>query len=423
MPPKGWKRPKGRARAAEQAPTTESVDTSTGEITQESVAQPGIRDRTVSSRARAVIEQINKKMKGRGFIYAGSEMTPVFRLRRPTGIITMDLAIAGGIPAGGITEIIGKDGVGKSTISNLVLAQNQRIYGAKSCVFVASIESQWDKEHARNCGVRVAYSAKEIAELEETSGVEFSATVKKSMMEDQVGETYEPRGSTAEAILEEVIEISRSNIFQVGVIDSIGALLPQAVEEKTMADKSYGGSAGILTQFCQKWWGLQGLADEKQEFNKTSLILINQYRMDIGGFSSRGPQMKIQGGHALKHAKFLDIELRSTGGDRIEDESETKIGKKIRWVILKAKAGSHEGYTGDYDYLFETCQINWAKDAFEAGLVSGVIKRNGSAYYEWEGQTYHGEDSILAVFKDPAKRDLMRKQAMEARKIAYLVGK
>jgi hypothetical protein len=82
-------------------------------------------------RIELVKARINKSYEGKGAIVSGDEMSNVFLLRRPTGIIDLDVAIGGGWPAGGLSQIIGKDNSGKTYLANRSISQVQKIYQEK----------------------------------------------------------------------------------------------------------------------------------------------------------------------------------------------------------------------------------------------------------------------------------------------------
>lgn len=360
-----------------------------------------------------------------GRLYLASEVKPSFTLRRPTGILSLDVGIRGGAPAGCMTEVIGKDSAGKSTLGNFILAENQQVYGGRSAIFIATLEGQFDKDHARECGMRIAYSVDELNELEERTGVKLDAALRQSMMEDQVGEVIEVRGANAEIVLDQVIELSRSNLFQIGLLDSVAALLPETEDEGSVADQRPANSARLMAKFCRKWSGVQSL-DKDKKFNNTTLIATNQFRVRLGVKMPPGmpPPMEHPGGHAFKHTKSLSIKLTSTKRDRFDDkETKTTLGKILHWEILKQKHGGHEGDTGQFRYYYGTHQVDVAYDAYAAALQHGVIVRTGPSHYKWHDDNYHGEKAIVAVFRDREKRQLLRGEVMEAVGIRCLVGK
>lgn len=406
--------PEGQEQAPERAPA----------------APRAVRDPQMMRKIGALKDRINKALINKktgeadGRLYTPDEITPAFTLRRPTGLLSLDMAIAGGFPAGCITEVVAAEGVGKSTLANWVLAENQRVYGAKSAIFIACVEGQYDKDHGRDCGIRMAFSKAEIEKIEQSRGAPLAPELKKALMEDQIGEVVEIRAKSAEVLLDEVIEVVRSNYFHAGVVDSFAAMIPEAEDEGAMEDKQVAEKAKLIAKFCRKWGGIQSL-DKDGLFNTTSLMVINQQIVKIGGFSPNPGVVptEIPGGRALRYWKSLSVELKSSIGDRIEsEETGDLIGKNITWKILKQKQGGHEGATAKFRYIFDTCQPDRAYDAYEVGLQHGIIKRNGTRGFIWGAENFPSEEAVVAVLKEVEKRDTLRNQLMQVLDIRCQIG-
>jgi hypothetical protein len=77
-------------------------------------------EQTQAGRSRAVDKlfdklqsEWNKKHEGPIPVIRGSEASSSYLLRRPTGITSLDIALAGGFPGGTVSVLVGPDGVGK----------------------------------------------------------------------------------------------------------------------------------------------------------------------------------------------------------------------------------------------------------------------------------------------------------------------
>ena len=71
----------------------------------------------------------------------------------PTGSLSLDLALGvGGIPRGRITEIYGPESSGKTTISQHIVAEAQKLGG--TCAYV-DMEHALDPAYAARCGVDI----------------------------------------------------------------------------------------------------------------------------------------------------------------------------------------------------------------------------------------------------------------------------
>ena len=71
----------------------------------------------------------------------------------PTGSLSLDIALGvGGIPRGRITEIFGPESSGKTTISQHIVAEAQKMGG--TCAYI-DMEHALDPTYAARCGVDV----------------------------------------------------------------------------------------------------------------------------------------------------------------------------------------------------------------------------------------------------------------------------
>ncbi len=321
-------------------------------------------------RAKLLADELNTQFGGRAEIITGDQLTNMFILRRPTGILSLDLKLGGGFPSGGLSQIIGKDGSGKTYLSNRVIAEVQQTYVEDACIGLCMTEMPYDKEFAKyKCGVRIAYSEEEIAMGEASIGRKYTEE-ELVFLRDQIGTVHHAVGGTAETILEMAAKMIESNLYQVVLIDSFGALLTKAEADADdgIESKHYGGAAMVITQFMHRVHSALNIKDQDGRMNTTTILGINQYRDNIGA-GLYGNPMKISGGNALRHGKLVDLKL--TSGSKIfivEKGQRVVLGKEINWEILKGKAGCHDGPKGKYAF-------NFADDtkAFGSDILADVI--------------------------------------------------
>lgn len=325
---------------------------------------------------------------------AKDRMTP-FILRRPTRIIDLDIATGGGFPAGGPIQIAAPDGVGKNALCLQVIATNQAIYGEDSAVAWCCTELAFDKPFAHRFDVAVPMSDMEIA-LEEQARKERGfppfTQLEIENRKRQVGTfVVIDYGSTAKR-LEAVVELVKSNMFQIIVIDSVAAILTDKREDTPLDEFAQQSSeAFLLTEFQKKLWGAYTPSASGVP-NYTTLIEINQARAKR---NLKGPfdrKWEVGGAYALKHAKLGDILL--TRGEQIKasvaDASDpddlnpkkksTIIGKNVKWEIAKGKAGFHEGPKGVIEYHFDT-GFQLEKSLVNTAINYGVIVQTKKGWY------------------------------------------
>lgn len=334
-------------------------------------------------RAAAVLNQLRGKYPGK--VFSADEYTMPWLLKRlPTGILDLDIALHGGVPAGGMTFITGKQGVGKNWLVNQIIAGHQRRHGAATAVAVVSTEMVYDKEFAQLCGVKVAFSDPEIAALRASylrNGEEFTPEF-EAQLREQIGEFVTVPPSTAEESLQIALDLIASREFDIVVIDSFGSLLTEDAEEQSLTDEArVGGAAGLNTKFARKLNSALG-TDSDGVPNLTCVLALNQVRDNMDRANKYSPKTQESGGWALKHARWVTIEMAPDGFVR---EDKLVIGKSTRWTITKQKAGGHEGDSSTFEYLFGLVGIDRARHSAGVAAKYGIMTQKASWF------SYNGE--------------------------------
>lgn len=378
----------------------------------------------------ALMQSLNKQYKGGAIIRQGSDITNVFMLRRPSGITSLDLHIGGGAPAGGLTQIIGKYSAGKSTLANLIIAETQKNYGNDFAGAACMTEQRYDKHYAKwRCGLRIAFSDEEIAVIRQSyrdqghSNFDFTPE-HITWFKDQVGYFTETLGATAEQLLEVAVQQVESNLFQVILIDSFGALLTkaEAEAEEGLDQKHRGGSSMVITQFMHRLHSALNMPDKYGRPNTTTVLGINQARDNMGKDAQWNP-LKAAGGNALAHGQLLNIHVEQ--GARIRQmvgKENRVVGKEINWEIMKGKAGCHDGPKGTYKFYYGQEGFGFGIDVYSdllvAGLQTAVIQQAG-AWYSYQGE-HLGQGEVSVARNLHSNPDLLQKIRRDIFKTAGL---
>jgi len=395
----------------------------------------------------AWVDKINKsqKFKGKAQVTMASELSTPYYLRRSTGILGLDIAMGGGWHAGGHMQVYGGESVGKTYLVFQTAGEIQRNYGNKAAILIVSTEIRTDKSFARKAGFRVAYSEDEIQHYEE---IRASRGLPRFTDEELEDLTYQPgkvvivTGETGEKSLDVAYEALEAGLFQLVIIESLGALLPSDVQAGDVGDRAYGGSSVMLTTFMNKVYPLfimdriheEGTGKNKvvtRSMLETTVIGINQARAIIGG-SPKGPKERAAAGaYAWKHAQLVSLELNKSSSIRGSEGGPT-IGRSVRWLISKGKVGTHDGKSGYYDFyhvpttdpvLWSDVELNgstWGIDRITEMVSTaaslGVIEQNGSWYtWDYEGKTIkaQGADKMAAALvEDEELQALLREQCL-----------
>lgn len=343
------------------------------------------KETAAGSGVDGVINKLKSRYPGR--VFAAGEYTMPWMVKRlPTSLLDLDIALSGGLPAGGMSFFTGKQGVGKNWLANQVMREHQLRHGENTSIAVVSTEMVYDKLFAQSCGVRVALSPMEIDELnnqmERASGEGLSEEEIQELTE-QVGTFITVPPATAEESLSIAIDLIASREFDIVLIDSFGSLLTEHDEENDLsASQRVGGAAMLNTRFARKL--NHALAPDKDgNPNLTCVIGINQVRDNTDRANKYSPKTIEAGGWALKHARWVTVEMSPVA--KIKGTKGEKLGKTVRWEITKQKAGGHEGASSKYDFYYSLTGINRAEHAVSVAADHDVVERSG-AWYSYNGE-------------------------------------
>jgi RecA/RadA recombinase len=344
---------------------------------------------TRDERATALVELINKKSRGKAQIKLASEyVLPFLTKRLPTGLLSLDVELRGGFPAGGISQIIGPKNAGKSWLYWQVIRQLQYNLGDKMKVLLAMTEMRADRSQARAAGVAISLGDEDIYRLNLgriKNGVEPLTKEEIEHLKIEIGTIHELHGMDAEHLYDGILMAVEQNVYHLIIIDSIGAIISGAeAETESLSEKTYGGAAGVNTQFLKKLCSLITLDDDYGRTRDVCIIGINQIRDAIG---DPHKEYKSPGGKMLEHSKFVDLFI--TSGSRLKEQESiyTATGtkqldmvyaKEVNWRIEKGKAGMHEGARGSFIFDFRTGNADFYLDTIVMGVRSGVIQQAGA---------------------------------------------
>jgi RecA/RadA recombinase len=410
------------------APKKKGDSEDTGKKTKKGKAQV---DTSISrsDRAAALMERVNKQMKGHAQIKSASEYELPFMTKRlPTGLLQLDLELRGGFPAGGISQIVGPKNTGKTYLISQVIRQQQFFKGDDLMVLLAMTEMRADRTQARLAGVQISLGNDDIKELERArteQGLPKFTKEEVAALRKEVGQIHEVHGESAEVLFDVVLDAVHNNAYHLIIIDSFGSIMSAAeAENESLSDKTYGGAAKPITEFLRKLCSMLTMDDGTGHARDVCLIGINQVR-DVIGEGGGGKDYKSPGGRALEHAKFVDLLVTSGRQIGLEEPVFTgdgtkkrwvQTGKEVNWKIEKGKAGIHEGGKGSYNFDFRTGTGDFYLDTVVAGVRYGVIEAAGAWYGipnpENEGEYLlrtNGKDAFIQALAD----DVTAKMAVD----------
>ncbi|MFH7244732.1 MAG: recombinase RecA [Spirulina sp.] len=301
-----------------------------------------------------VLNQIERNF-GKGSIMRLGEASRMQIETIPTGALTLDLALGGGLPKGRIIEIYGPESSGKTTVALHALAEVQKSGGVAAFV---DAEHALDPVYAKAVGVNI-------------------------------DELLVSQPDTGEMGLEVVDQLVRSSAIDVVVVDSVAALVPRAEIEGEMGDAHVGLQARLMSQALRKITGSIGKS-------QCTVIFLNQLRQKIG--ISYGNPETTTGGNALKFYASVRLDIR-----RIQTLKKGTEEYGIRAKVKVAKNKVAPPFRiAEFDILFGQgistmgCLVDLAEQ-------TGVITRKG-AWYSYEGDNIgQGRDNtVTRLLEDSA---------------------
>jgi len=251
----------------------------------------------------------------------------------PTGALSLDIALGvGGIPRGRITEIYGPESSGKTTISQHIVAEAQKLGGTAAYI---DMEHALDPVYAQRCGVDV----------------------------DSLLISQPDMGEQALEITETLV---RSGAVDVIVIDSVAALVPRAEIEGDMGDATMGMQARLMSQALRK---LSGAIKQ----TNTAVIFTNQLRQKIG--VPFGNPETTTGGMALKFYASVRLDVRRIQSIKVGAEI---IGSRTRVRVVKNKVAP-PFRSAEFDIMYNE-GISRTGDLLDLATGLEIVNKRGSFY-------------------------------------------
>ena len=272
-----------------------------------------------------------------------------------TGALSIDLALGiGGVPKGRVIEIYGPESSGKTTLSLHIAAEAQKAGGVAAFI---------DAEHALD-------------------------PIYASALGVDVDELLVSQPDTGEQALEIANMLIDSEGVDVGVIDSVAALVPQAEIDGEMGQSHVGLQARLMSQALRK---LTSSINKTQ----TTVIFINQIREKIGVMW--GSPETTSGGRALKFYASVRIDIRRIETLKIGAEM---IGNRVRAKIVKNKVAP-PFKEAQFDIMFGQ-GISREGSLLDVGVDHGIVRKAGAWFTYDEIQLGQGKENSKRFLRENA---------------------
>ena len=273
----------------------------------------------------------------------------------PTGSISLDMALGGGLPKGRVIEVYGPESSGKTTLTLHAIAEMQKLGGTAAFV---DAEHALDPEYAKRIGVNTA-------------------------------ELLVSQPDTGEQALEIVETLVRSNAVDILVVDSVAALTPRAEIEGEMGDAHMGLQARLMSQALRK------LTSVISRTNCT-VIFINQIRMKIGVMF--GNPETTTGGNALKFYSSVRLDIRRTGQIKAGEDI---IGNSVRVKVVKNKVAA-PFKVAEFEIMYNQ-GISTEGDMLNLAVKHNIVGKAGSWFDYGEEKIGQGKEAAKQWLTDHPK--------------------
>lgn len=355
----------------------------------------------------AVLKRINKEMGGAISIVELGKLATPYDTRVPFGIIELDDATKGGWPAGTLNELFGPDGTGKNLVANYNIKRLQEIYGEDARVLYMSFGYKPDRNFMRKCGVKVGYADEELLKVgidpatatEEQRGHTVGRILFLDLGPDKLAEE-----KPAESLLTGAIKFIESCTVHLVIIDEMASgETGDDIKKDFKDDPRMATWASLVTRFTKRMYSALRLRDDDGNPNATCILVIQPVRANTDAYSAKFTPFVIPSGHALRHAKAMDLHL-SPAGSLVNSKKE-RVGKKIKWKLSKGKFGTGEGAEGELDFFFfddaGNGGISQAKSIVEIAMAKGLITRKGPFYYilNYDDKISGGQDAVVDLLR------------------------
>jgi len=330
------------------------------------VAAPATESEGKSKALGLALETIEKQF-GKGSIMKLGEAHAVNVETTPTGSLSLDLALGGGIPRGRIIEIYGPESSGKTTLTLHAIAEVQKRGGTAAFI---DAEHALDPAYAKRIGVDV-----------------------ENLLLSQP--------DNGEQALEITETLVRSNAVDLIVVDSVAALVPRAEIEGDMGDPQMGLQARLMSQALRKLTGVIARS-------KTTVIFINQIRMKIGVMF--GNPETTTGGNALKFYASVRMDIRRISQIK---QGDAVIGNRARVKVVKNKIAP-PFREAEFDIMYNQ-GISTSGDILDLAVKYNIVEKAG-AWFAYGGEKIgQGREAAKTHLQDnPAVQDEIAVKVREA---------
>lgn len=348
---------------------------------------------TMDKGIQDLVNKLNKKY-GTNAVRLGVEESEGTIIRIPTSNVSLDIDLGGGIPVGRVTQISGAFSSTKTTQTMHVV------------------------KNALDMGMTVCFQDAEGTSSTEDGLPDFNYFEKFGITREyfEQGKILFARPDSLEECTEMLLDVQKSGLVQLGVIDSIAMLEPNKVLDSAMEDTvQMGVKQKLLGEYFAKYQLSNNklVREGKQPF---TLVCINQLREKIGAY---GDPEYTPGGRALGYTLSVDLRLRQ--GDLISNSDKEVVGQVVKYKIsknktyMRLKSGEFDIYLDENENGIQPFHTDNIKSIIVEGVAHGFIERGGAWYFldRDNGLKFQGLDNLVDYIRqNPEWIDKIKNQVL-----------
>lgn len=367
---------------------------------------------------KKIKEEMDKKF-GFNAVRVASELEEeLFRI--PSGSISLDIALGGGIPGGRMTHIAGDFSAGKSALAYHILANAQAM---------KKREIEWVK-YKNSKEPRKKWVVGKTGEDLLVALLQFESHSYANDWGESCGLRINDLLISYPDGLEEGVDIAVALQRDYGVdviaVDSYAAAKAiKELETDSQGTTQMAIKPKKLDDFHGKWQANNNKRSREGRIPCT-LIALNQIREKIGGFSPSGQPVNYSpGGKSKDFTASCEVLLRK--GEHITTGSganKRAIGQVVKFKIQKNKTYI-PFLTGSYDFYFDEGgpvppgNIDNGKEIAIEAVAFDVIEQKGAFYYYKGEKIAHGSDNLIGYMRNVENAKVAEEIRRELMKVAF----
>lgn len=342
-----------------------------------------------------LIKAVDSKY-GQGTLMRASNATGLVVDRLPSGIFELDLRNGGGWPRGRISMLKGDFSTCKTAICMKTVAQAQR--RCRHCNTPIEIVSLLGEVNECGCTCGENEPMRPVW-LDAEHSFDPSWAQKWGIQIDNLLVIETEYMEQAIDVANECIWSKEADLL---IVDSVAAFTPGVEVQESSESWQVGVAARLMNKALRKWTsGLNSYGMIAK--TKCTILLINQYRVGIGGYRAT---ITSPGGKGLDF--FESIEDRFSKKEFIEEAgSKRPVGIRIEFVVKKNKTAPPGMPGGGFTLYFVPQKGSYAigdsdldVQVLNSAVFWKLIERGGAWYTFPNGERVQGKSQAARLIWD-----------------------